>query len=62
MQEFQTAYGNLYQQYNRMMGGKLNEATAKQLGLEKQVLQSLIYQALLKNFAKEHGIIVSDKP
>jgi peptidyl-prolyl cis-trans isomerase D len=61
VQEFQTAYGNLYQQYNRMMGGKLNEATAKQLGLEKQVLQSLIYQALLKNFAKEHGIVVSDK-
>jgi peptidyl-prolyl cis-trans isomerase D len=61
MQEFQTAYGNLYQQYNRATGGKLDEATAKKMGLQKQVLQSLIYQALLKNFAKEYGIVVSDE-
>ena len=61
MQEFQTAYNNTYQQYNQALGGKLDEATAKKLGLQKQVLQSLIYQALLKNFANEYGIIVSDK-
>ncbi|BDY12115.1 peptidylprolyl isomerase [Hydrogenimonas cancrithermarum] len=61
MQEFQTAYGNVYQQYNQAMGGKLDEATAKKMGLQKQVLQSLIYQALLKNFAKEHNIVVSDE-
>jgi len=61
MQEFQTAYNNTYQQYNQALGGKLDEATAKKLGLQKQVLQSLIYQALLKNFANEYGIVVSDK-
>jgi len=61
MQEFKTAYNNTYQQYNQALGGKLDEATAKQLGLQKQVLQSLIYQALLKNFAKEYGIVVSDE-
>ncbi|WP_456451732.1 SurA N-terminal domain-containing protein, partial [Hydrogenimonas sp.] len=61
LEEFQHAYGNAYQQYNQAMGGRLDEATAKKLGLQKQVLQSLIYQALVKNFAKEHGIVVSDE-
>ncbi len=58
---FESAYGNLYQQYNQAMGGRLDEATAKRMGLKQRVLQSLIYQALIKNFAKEHGIIVSDE-
>ncbi len=58
--EYQSAYGNIYEQYNRALGGRLDEATAKKLGLRKQVLQSLIYQALIKNFALEHGIVVSD--
>ena len=61
LEEFQYAYGNTYQQYNRAMGGTLDEATAKKMGLQKQVLQSLIYQALLKNYAKDHGIVVSDE-
>jgi len=60
MTEFQNAYGNLYEQYNRTLGGRLDEATAKQLGLKQQALQSLIYQALIKNFAAEHGIVVDD--
>ncbi len=59
--QFQLAYNNAYRQYNQMMGGRLDEATAKKLGLEKQVLNSLIYQGLLKNFAKDHGIVVSDE-
>ena len=61
MQEFQTAYNNTYQQYNQALGGKLDAAIAKELGLQKQVLQRLIYQALLKNFANEYGIVVSDE-
>ena len=61
LEEFQYAYRNTYQQYNQAMGGTLDEATAKKMGLQKQVLQSLIYQALIKNFAKDHGIVVSDE-
>ncbi len=61
MSELQSVYSNLYEQYNQAMGGRLDEATAKQLGLRKQALQSLIYQALVKNFAAEHGIVVSDE-
>ncbi len=61
VKEFQIAYENMYQQYNQALGGKLDSATAKKLGLQKQVLQSLIYQALIKNFANEYGIVVSDE-
>jgi len=61
VESFQQAYRNTYEQYNRMLGGSLDEATAKTLGLQKQVLQSLVYQALIENFAKEHGIIVTDE-
>ena len=60
MTEFQNAYSNIYEQYNRTLGGRLDEATAKQLGLKQQALQSLIYQALIKNFAAEHGITVDE--
>ncbi len=60
MSEFQNIYSNIFEQYNRTLGGKLDEATAKRLGLQKQALQSLIYQALIRNFADEHGIIVDD--
>ena len=60
MTEFQNAYSNIYEQYNQTLGGRLDEATAKQLGLKQQALQSLIYQALVKNFAAEHGIVVDD--
>lgn len=59
--EFQQAYRNAYQKYNQMLGGRLDEATAKKLGLRKQVLNSLIYQALIENFAQKHGIVVSDE-
>ncbi|WP_201353006.1 peptidylprolyl isomerase [Hydrogenimonas urashimensis] len=61
LEEFQQAYGNAFEQYNRAMGGTLDEATARKMGLQKQVLQSLVYQALVKNFAKDHGIVVSDE-
>jgi len=61
MQEFQVAYNNTFQRYNQALEGKLDEATAKKLGLQKQAIQSLIHQALLKNFANEYGIVVSNK-
>ncbi|WP_457596505.1 peptidylprolyl isomerase [Hydrogenimonas sp.] len=61
LEEFQRAYGDAFNRYNRMMGGRLDEATAKKLGLQQQALQSLIYQALIENFAESHGIVVSDE-
>ncbi len=53
-------YSNLYNQYNQQMQGKLDEATAKQMGLVQQAFSTLALQAKILNFAKENGIIVSD--
>jgi peptidyl-prolyl cis-trans isomerase D len=61
VEEYQHAYANTYQEVNRAMGGRLDEATAKKIGLRQQVLSTLVYQALVENFAREHGIVVSDE-
>jgi len=55
------AYSNIYSQYNQMMQGKLDEKKAKEMGLVKQAFAQLEVQAKLLNFAKEMGIVVSDK-
>jgi len=55
------AYSNLYNQYNEMMQGKLDEKKAKELGLIQQAFSRIEIQAKLLNFAQEMGIVVSDK-
>ena len=55
------AYRNLYGQYNQMMQGKLDEKKAKELGLIQQAFSQVEVQAKLLNFAKDAGIIASDK-
>lgn len=59
-EEFQQSYTALFNQYNQMLQGKLDEKQAKQFGLEKQALKTLINQALILNLAKSYGIDVSD--
>ncbi len=54
-------YNNIYNQYVEKFGNKFDRKVAKELNLDKQVLNSLITQAYLLNLAKEYGIIVSDK-
>jgi len=56
-----SAYSNLYGQYNQMMQGKLDEKKAKEMGLIKQAFATLATQAKLLNFAKDSGIITSDE-
>jgi len=55
------AYGNIYSQYNEQMKGTLDDKKAKEMGLIKQAFTRLATQAKVLNFAKEVGIIVSDK-
>ncbi len=55
------AYGNIYNQYNEMMQGKLDEQKAKELGLIQRAFDTLVTQAKVLNFAKDLGVIVSDK-
>ena len=54
-------YNNLYTQYRERFGGKFDRKKAEELGLGKVVLNNLINEALLLNFAKENGIITTDK-
>ena len=58
---FNMAYSNLYNQYNEAYGGNLDEAKAKELGLAQQAFARLETEAKLLNFAKEIGVVVSDK-
>jgi peptidyl-prolyl cis-trans isomerase D len=55
------AYSNIYNQYNQMLEGKLDEKKAKEMGLIKQAFSTLAVQAKVLNFAKDMGIVVSDK-
>jgi len=59
--KYSFAVNNLYTQYAQKLGNKFDKEMAKKLGLDKQVYNSLIRQALLLNLAKEYGIIVTDK-
>ena len=54
-------YNNLYAQYAQKFKGKFDKKEAEKLGLGKAVLSNLINEALLLNFAKENGIITTDK-
>jgi len=59
--QFDMAYSDLYQRYNQMLQGKLDEKKAREMGLAQQAFSSLAAQALLLNLANEFGIIVSEK-
>lgn len=59
VQEFQSAYANQYAFYNNLLGGKLTQEQAQQMGLEKIVMQTLINQALLLNYADDIGLFAT---
>ncbi len=54
-------YSNLYSRYNEMLQGQLDEKKAKELGLVQQAFETIKTQAILLNYAKDLGIIVSDE-
>jgi len=59
--KFQMEYSNLFSRYNQMMQGKFDEAKAKQMGLQQQVINNMATEAKILNLAKEFGIVVTDK-
>jgi peptidyl-prolyl cis-trans isomerase D len=54
-------YSDIYEQANQMMQGKLDDEKAKEMGLVKRAFATLNTQAKILNFAKDTGIIVSDR-
>ncbi|MGD9716202.1 peptidylprolyl isomerase [Sulfuricurvum sp. IAE1] len=60
-EELQKSYTSLFNQYNQMFQGKMDEKMAQQLGLQRQALRQLVNQALVLNLAQSYGMVVSDK-
>ncbi|WP_331774005.1 peptidylprolyl isomerase [Sulfurospirillum sp. 1612] len=61
VEEFQQAYANNFNYYNQQLGGKLTQEEADKMGLDKVVMQNIINEALLLNFANDMGFIVLKK-
>ena len=60
IKDVQNTYQKIYQFYNEQMGGKLDEATAKKMGLQNIALQQAIQDAILRQYAKDLGLYVTD--
>ncbi len=58
--EFQRTYTRQRQMYDRLYQGRLDENMLRQLGLEEQVLDSLVSDRLVELEAKRLGVSVSD--
>ncbi|TKX32319.1 peptidylprolyl isomerase [Campylobacter aviculae] len=58
--EFNIRYNQIFNYYNQISNGSLNEESAKKLGLENVALNSLIEDKLLLNFAKDLGLNSSE--
>ena len=59
--KYSFVYNNQYAQYAQKLGGKFDKKQAQKMGLGKAVLNNLVNEALLLNFAKEHGIVTTDE-
>lgn len=60
-EELQKSYSALFNQYNQMFQGKLDEKQAKEMGLQHQALKNLVDQALILNLAAKYSLTISDK-
>ncbi len=59
VQEFQSAYASHYNFYNNLLSGKLTQEQAEQMGLDKIVMNTLVNQTLLLNYADEIGLVAT---
>ena len=58
--EYQRQLNSRIQMFRASGGGNISEAMLKQLGIDRQVLQSLIEQRATEAEARRHGLTVSD--
>jgi len=59
--DVQQIYNNLFEQENAKYNGKLDDATAEKLGLKKKALTIAIQRGVLRQFAKDMGLYVTDE-
>lgn len=57
----QREYARLYNVYNQLFNGTLDDEQAKKLGIEEQALNTLISRALMLNYAHDVGLRVSQE-
>ncbi|MGP1580416.1 MAG: peptidylprolyl isomerase [Wolinella sp.] len=58
--EYAREMARLYEFYNRILGGSLDQEQAKSMGIEEQALNKLVSKALMLNFAHDVGIRVNE--
>jgi peptidyl-prolyl cis-trans isomerase D len=61
IQDVQEIYNNLFMDLNQKLGGKLDDATAEKLGLKKQAFEMAIKHGILREYAKNLGLYVTDE-
>lgn len=61
IKDVQKVYNNLFEEMNKQFGGNLDDATAEKLGLKKQAFEIAIQQGVLREFAKNVGLYVTDE-
>ncbi|WP_200762191.1 peptidylprolyl isomerase [Nitrosophilus alvini] len=61
IKELQNRYSNLYNYYNKILNGELDQKKAKEIGLEQEAISSLVTEALMINLAKDLGLTVLDE-
>lgn len=59
IQEFQQSYSNHFSFYNNLLGGKLTQEQAEQMGLDKIVMNTLTNQTLLLSYADDIGLLAT---
>ncbi len=59
--QFQQKYSTMYEYYLSASNGKFNQEQAEQMGLDKVVLQRLIQDSVMLNYADELGLGISDE-
>ncbi|WDL74515.1 peptidylprolyl isomerase [Helicobacter winghamensis] len=57
----QREYARLYNVYNQLFNGNLDNEQAKKLGIEEQALNTLISRALMLNYAHDVGLRISQE-
>ncbi|WP_024786724.1 MULTISPECIES: peptidylprolyl isomerase [unclassified Lebetimonas] len=61
IQDVQEIYNNLFMDLNKQLGGKLDDATAEKLGLKQQAFKMALEQGILRAYAKNLGLYVTDE-
>jgi peptidyl-prolyl cis-trans isomerase D len=61
IQDVQNIYTNLFNELNQKLNGQLDDATAEKLGLKQQAFKMAIEQGLLREFAKNLGLFVTNE-